>query len=86
MKKALIVVLVVLVVVTGVPFLMGPGVGVCADCSTGVMAAATTCVAVLPIFLTLPMATALVLLAAWAAHASTGRVGSRPPVRPPQLV
>ncbi len=85
-KKALIVVLVVLVVVTGIPFLMGPGVGGCADCSTGVLAAATTCVAVLATFLTLAIAAALVLLAAWAAHALTGRVGSRPPLRPPQLV
>ncbi len=85
-KKTLIVVLVVLVVVTGVPFLMGAGVGGCADCSTGVLAAATSCVAVLPTFLTLTVAAALVLLAEWAAHAVTGRVGSRPPLRPPQLV
>lgn len=85
-KKALIVVLVVLVVVTGVPLLMGTGAGGCADCSTGVLAAATTCVAVLATFLTLTITAALVLLAAWAAHALTGRVGSRPPLRPPQLV
>lgn len=85
-KKALIVVLVVLVVVTGVPFLMGSGVGGCADCSTGVLAAVTTCVAVLSTFLTLAISAAVVLLAAWAAHVLSGRVGSRPPLRPPQLV
>jgi len=85
-NKALIVVLVVLVVVTGVPFLMGPGVGCCADCGPGILAAATTCVAVLPTFLSLAIVAALVLLAAWAAHALPGRLGSRPPLRPPQLV
>jgi len=84
-NKALIVVLVVLVVVTGVPFLMGTGVSACAACSTGVLAAATTCVAVLPTFLTLAIGAALVLLAAWAARALTGREGCRPPLRPPQL-
>jgi len=86
-KRALIVVLVVLVVVTGVPLLMGAaGMGGCADCSAGLTSAPTTCVAVLPMFFVLTLVAALVLLAGRASRVLAGRVGSRPPIRPPQLV
>lgn len=78
--------LVMLVVVTGVPVLMGgTGLRGCMDCGTGVLNAAASCVAVLPGLLVLGLVVALMLLAVWAVRVLAGLVGVRPLFRPPQL-
>lgn len=85
MKKALIVVLVVLVVVTGMPVLVvGMGSMDCAQCPPGVLVMATACQAVL--LLVAGLLVALLVLAFGAeGRRRGGRNRAAPLQRPPRL-
>ena len=85
MKKALLLLLVVLVIVTGIPVLVsGMGSMGCADCPPGVLFMATTCLAVLSGGAAL-VAAALVLAFGTPGPRRVGRSRDAPLLRPPQL-
>ena len=85
MKKALILLLVVLVVVTGVPVPMSAmGSMDCADCPPGVLLMAATCLAVLS-GAALLVAAALLLAFGTARRRCVGRSRAAPLLRPPRL-
>lgn len=85
MKKAFILLLVVLVVITGLPVPMaGMGSMNCADCLPGVLFMAAACLAVLTGVLAL-LAAALVLTLRAEGLRPTGRNRDGPLLRPPRL-
>lgn len=86
MKKALILLVVVLVVVTGVAVpttVMGSME--CADCPPGVLLMAATCLAALPSGAVLLVAAALALAFGTASRCRVGRDRAAPLLRPPWL-
>jgi len=83
-KKALILILVVLVVVTGIPV---PAAGMsmeCADCPPGVLFMAATCLAAVFSGMAL-VAAALMLAFGTAGRRRVGRGRAAPLLRPPRL-
>ncbi len=85
MKKALILLLVVLVLLTGIPVpAAGMGSMDCADCPPGVLLMAATCLAVLSGAAAL-VAAALLLAFGTAGRRRVGRSRVAPLLRPPRL-
>lgn len=85
MKRALILLLVVLVVVTGMPVPMsGMGSMDCPQCPPGVLYMASWCLAVLPLVAAL-LAAALLLAFSTGRRRPAGRSRAAPLLRPPRL-
>ena len=86
MKKALILLVVVLVVVTGIAVpTTGMGSMECADCPPGVLLMAATCLAAVLSGAALLVTAALMLAFGTACRCRVGRSRAAPLLRPPRL-
>ena len=86
MKKALILLVVVLVLVTGIAVpTTGMGSMECADCPPGVLLMAATCLAAVLSGAALLVAASLMLAFGTASRCRVGRSRAAPLLRPPQL-